>query len=110
MLVGWGGLLAASQGTAADPAGVEFFEQRIRPVLIEHCYGCHSAKAPKVKGGLTLDSRQNLLKGGDSGLAIVPGDVAKSRLIAAIKYTDIDLQMPPKSKLTDRQIAGRDIP
>ena len=75
--------------------GVEFFEKRIRPLLVENCYKCHSAQSEKVKGGLLLDTREGVLKGGDTGAAIVPGDPEKSLLIKAVRYTDKDLQMPP---------------
>jgi len=86
-------------------AGAEFFEKHVRPVLVENCYKCHSAQAEKVKGGLRLDTRDGLLKGGDSGPAIVPGDPERSLLIKAIRYTDDDLQMPPKGKkLAEHQI------
>src|SRR6516164_8420851 len=64
-----------------DPAGVEFFEKKIRPVLIEQCYSCHSTEAKKQKGGLLLDSRAGLLKGGDTGPALVPGKPADSLII-----------------------------
>jgi hypothetical protein len=93
---------------AADPAPsqIQFFENRIRPVLAENCYKCHSVGAEKVKGGLLLDSRDSLLKGGDTGPAIVPGDPGHSLLIKAVRYTDPDLQMPPKGKqLPDAVIA-----
>ena len=91
--------------SAPDHAGVEFFEKHVRPVLVENCYKCHSATAEKVKGGLLLDSRDGLLKGGDSGPAILPGDPERSLLIKAIRYTDENLQMPPKGrKLTELQI------
>jgi len=86
----------------------EFFESKIRPVLADTCYRCHSADAGKSKGGLTLDSRDAMLKGGDTGAAVAPGDPAKSLLIKAINYGDPDLQMPPSStggKLSDAQIA-----
>ncbi len=84
----------------------EFFEQRIRPILVESCYKCHSANSEKVKGGLLLDTREGMLKGGDTGPAIVPGDVEKSLLIKAVRYVDKDLQMPPKDKrLPENQIA-----
>ena len=86
----------------------EFFESKIRPVLADTCYRCHSADAGKSKGGLTLDSRDAILKGGDTGPAVVPGDATKSLLIKAITYVDPDLQMPPSStggKLSDMQIA-----
>ncbi|MBI3192235.1 MAG: hypothetical protein HYZ36_06170, partial [Pedosphaera parvula] len=91
---------------APDPAAIEFFEKSVRPVLAEHCYDCHSAKAQKVKGGLSLDTREGVLKGGDTGPALVPGSPDNSLLIKAIRYTDPDLQMPPKNKkLSPKQIA-----
>ncbi len=100
---------AAAFGAAAPQptkAQLDFFENRIRPVLARDCYKCHSTTGEKVKGGLMLDSREAMLKGGDSGPAIVPGDPGKSLLIKAIRYTDPDLQMPPKDKkLSDQQIA-----
>jgi hypothetical protein len=85
-------------------AELEFFEKKIRPVLSDRCYGCHSSHAEKVKGGLLLDSRERLLKGGDSGAVIVAGEPDNSRLIQAIRYTDKDLQMPPKEQLPPEQI------
>ena len=97
-----------SVGRAAEPtkAQLDFFESKVRPVLANNCYKCHSTKAEKVKGGLLLDSRESVLKGGDTGPAIVPGAPEKSLLIKAIGYGDPDLQMPPKGdKLTDQQIA-----
>jgi hypothetical protein len=97
---------SAAGGPAPDSLGIEFFEQRVRPVFVEHCYKCHSAGAEKVKGGLLLDTREGLLKGGDSGPAIVAGDPDKSLFIKAVRYTDEHLQMPPKGqKLSDQQIA-----
>jgi hypothetical protein len=96
-------LAAIRSSSAADLA---FFENRIRPLLADHCYSCHSAKAEKLKGGLYVDSLEGLLKGGDSGPALVPGDAEKSLLIKAVRYTDADLQMPPKGKkLSTRRIA-----
>ena len=93
---------AADESTAAadvDNARLDFFETRIRPVLIEHCYGCHSADAKSVKGGLLLDSREATLAGGDSGAAIVPGDPEQSLLLQAIQHTSFE--MPPDRKLPD---------
>lgn len=84
---------------------LDFFENKIRPILADSCYKCHSAFAEKVKGGLLLDSREALLKGGDSGAVIVPGDPETSLLIKAVRYTDPDLQMPKDKKLDDDQIA-----
>ncbi len=87
---------------AADgPAGAEFFESKVRPVLAQHCYGCHSARAKKLRGGLRLDSRAALLKGGDSGPALVPGRPDQSRLVEAVAYANVELQMPPKGRLPE---------
>jgi len=99
-------LLIAGQTPAAGPdaGGMEFFEKRIRPVLAEHCYKCHSAQAKKPKGGLMLDSRAGLLTGGDSGPAVVPGKATKSRLLQALRHEG-DLHMPPKGKLSGAIIA-----
>jgi len=83
---------------------VEFFEKNIRPLLVEHCYGCHSAQATEVKGGLRLDSRAGLLQGGNSGPAIVPGNVDNSLLIQAVRYGEDSVQMPPKGKLPEEKI------
>jgi hypothetical protein len=95
---------AASAGEVPAPRSVEFFEKRVRPVLIEHCGKCHGNDARKIKGGLRVDSRAAILKGGDSGPALVPGQPAKSRLIEALGYKNVDLQMPPKGKLPDAVI------
>lgn len=78
----------------------QFFESQIRPLLIEKCLECHNSE--KQSGGLRLDSRDHILKGGDSGAAMIPGDSAGSRLIQAIRY-DGDLQMPPEAPLGDEQ-------
>jgi hypothetical protein len=83
-----------------------FFEAHVRPVLVDECYKCHSHDADKVKGGLMLDTREGVLHGGDTGPAIVPGKPDDSLLIKAVRYTDDDLQMPPKGhKLGDDEIA-----
>ena len=88
-----------------DPAGVEFFEKKIRPVLSDRCYSCHSAQAKSPRGGLRLDSKQGMQRGGDSNrAAVVPGDLEKSRLLTAIKRTGT-LKMPPDAALPDEQIA-----
>lgn len=81
----------------------DFFESKIRPVLIEHCYACHSDKAKQIEGGLRVDSRPAMLRGGTSGAAVEPGKVAKSLLISAIKYES--LEMPPNKKLSAEIIA-----
>src|SRR4051812_39781861 len=88
---------AASSGSEnATADGVEFFEKKIRPVLVEKCYKCHSADAEKIKGGLVLDTREGMRLGGDSGAAVVPGKLDESLLIAAIRYTNKDTAMPPQ--------------
>ncbi len=76
----------------------------MRPVLVDRCYKCHSHDADKPKGGLMLDTQEGLMQGGDTGPAIEPGKPDSSLLIDAIKYTDDNLQMPPKGeKLTPRR-------
>lgn len=85
--------------------GVEYFEKHIRPILAESCYECHSTQARKIRGQLLLDSRSGIAKGGENGTVLVPGDVEKSRLIQAIRWTDPEFAMPPKGKLTTQQIA-----
>jgi hypothetical protein len=90
-------LLAADEAKAIDPAKLEFFESRIRPVLIKHCYECHSAKSKEVKGSLLVDSAAGLLQGGDSGPAIVAGKPNKSPLIEALRYEGVE--MPPAGRL-----------
>ena len=100
-------LSRAAAPAADDPKAVEFFENKIRPVLVEHCYKCHDEKAAnekKLKGGLRLDSKAGWMKGGDTGPAIVPGKPNESALLATLKY-DGDLKMPPKQKLPDSVIA-----
>jgi hypothetical protein len=108
--------LWSGSGTIPGPAGAEFathltaehtefFERKIRPVLVEHCYECHSASAKKLKGGLLLDSRAGVVNGGDNGPAITPGQPEASLLIQAVRHTDPDLAMPPKRKLPDHIIA-----
>lgn len=102
--------LAGNFSRAADagltPAQSDFFESKIRPILADNCYKCHSAQAEKVKGGLLLDTRDGVLAGGDSGKVIEPGSPDTSLLIKAVRYTDPDLQMPKDKKLSDDQIAA----
>src|SRR6266700_5257148 len=99
-------LSLAAQLCAQIPAGqLEFFEKKIRPVLAEKCYHCHSAKIARPMGGLRLDTRDGARKGGDSGPAITPGDPSRSALITAISYRNLNLKMPPAGKLSDQQIA-----
>lgn len=94
----------ASETRSPTPGDVEFFEQKIRPLLVERCYQCHSA-TKKVKGGLKLDSRQGWEKGGETGPAVAPGKPDESLLVKAVRYQDADLQMPPGGKLSDAEIA-----
>lgn len=93
--------LDATGATAPTGEQLAFFESRIRPVLVERCYECHSSTSRNLKGGLKLDSREGLLRGGDTRAAIVPGDADRSLLMEAIRYKNQDLQMPPKSKLPE---------
>ena len=92
---------------AADENGVDFFEKRIRPVLDRHCYDCHSTRADDIEGGLRLDSRERILRGGDLGPAVVLGNPQASLLIHAIGHIgDTGLEMPPdEKKLPDTVIA-----
>src|SRR5262245_7682288 len=105
-------LLLAMTGTvplsAAEPAGtVEFFEKKIRPLLVENCLKCHGdLKGKEPKGGLQLESRTAALKGGDNGPAIRPGEPDKSKLVEAVRFKNADLQMPPKGKLPEAAIAN----
>ncbi len=75
-----------------------FFEQRILPILTNSCYECHSSASQKLKGGLHVDTREGLLKGGDKGPAVVPGKLTESLLIRVVRYEDEKFQMPPKNK------------
>jgi hypothetical protein len=93
----------SSASSAENP--IDFFEKKIRPVLVENCYKCHSASAEKLKAALLLDTREGMLKGGESGKpAIIPGDAEASLLVEAIRYQNEDLQMPPKKRLTPQQV------
>ncbi|MBI3865547.1 MAG: DUF1553 domain-containing protein [Planctomycetia bacterium] len=86
----------------ADPKAIEFFENKVRPILAERCFECHGAE--KQKGNLRLDSQASILKGGDSGAAVVAGKPDESLLVQVIGYA-FDIKMPPKSKLPEREIA-----
>jgi len=90
-----------ARGEFADTAAaLTFFEEKIRPVLAEKCYSCHSAEADKVKGSLQLDHLEHLLAGGDTGASVVAGDAEASLLVEAMSYENKDLQMPPKERLS----------
>jgi cytochrome c553 len=94
--------------TAVEPTAEQkqFFEQKIAPILSSACYKCHSHEEGKTKGGLALDSREALSKGGDDGPILVPGDPLKSHLIQRVLTKDPDEKMPPKEdKLTEQQVS-----
>ncbi len=100
--------VSAEQTKNTEPTreGIEFFESKIRPVLVNECYECHSVEAKKnekLEGELLLDSSAGMLKGGDTGPSIIPGDLKNSLLIAAIRHESFE--MPPKNKLSDEIIA-----
>ncbi|MEK6236657.1 MAG: DUF1553 domain-containing protein [Planctomycetales bacterium] len=109
MLVVAGSVLIAGTPLveAADPVAtrsqLDFFEKKIRPVLVKHCYECHAADSKKIQGELLVDSREGLIRGGESGPAVKPGDLKESLLISALKHDDFE--MPPKGKLPDSVIA-----
>ena len=86
---------------------IDFFESEIRPVLVQFCFDCHSTDAPELKAGLSLDSRAGMLKGGDSGAAVVLGKPAESLLIASVKYEASE--MPPDRKLDRRSIEASNL-
>ncbi len=98
--------VVSAQQNEPPPAtkGLEFFETKIRPVLVQHCYKCHSVSGKKSEGSLLLDSREGIQKGGDRGPAVVPGDTAKSILLTAIQHTDADLKMPPKKDRLPKEV------
>lgn len=96
-------MLRAADGITDEQTN--FFERKIRPVLAEKCYECHSAQAKKLKGGLKLDTKEAALRGGDNGPAVVPGKLDESLIIAALKWSDKDMQMPPKKQLPANVIA-----
>ena len=101
------GLLIVASRANADPQGIEFFEKKIRPALVEHCAKCHSSEAEKnkkLRGGLNLDNRALILTGGDTGPALVPNKASDSLMIKSLRY-DGELRMPPKGKLPDALIA-----
>jgi hypothetical protein len=97
-----------AEKVAPSPEAVAFFESKIRPVLAEACYQCHSVSAKekgKLKGGLFLDTREGVLAGGDTGPSVVPGKPDASLLVKAVRWSDPDMEMPPKHKLPEHQIA-----
>jgi hypothetical protein len=100
-------LAAQAADAPLSPEQTSFFEQRIRPALSEHCEQCHSVAAQKngkLKGSLFLDTKAGVLKGGDTGPALIPGKPDESLLIKAVRWNDSDSAMPPKKKLPDQFI------
>ncbi len=96
------GEIPQAVGSETDEA-LAFFENEIRPALVEHCLDCHATET-EASGGLLLDSRDGWAAGGDSGSAIVPGKAAESRMLRAIAYDDPNLQMPPDGRLPQATI------
>jgi len=96
--------LLPSAEAAGDRRKAAFFEKTIRPLLVKHCYACHSEKAGKQEGGLLLDRKSGWLKGGDTDKAVVPGQPKASLLIKAVSYTDDNLQMPPEKRLSKEDV------
>ena len=96
-------ILSLLESGAHSSPELDHFERKVRPLLVEHCYACHSAEN-KIKGGLRLDHRAGWETGGDSGPALTPGSPDSSRLLRAVSYDDRDLKMPPKQKLSPEQI------
>ncbi|RLS43663.1 MAG: hypothetical protein DWH81_02280, partial [Planctomycetota bacterium] len=104
----WGVALFAGQLNCSSICAeddLEFFERKVRPVLVKHCYECHSADSRKLGGGLLLDSRDGVRQGGDSGPAIEAGKPEASLLIKAVRYQDDASNMPPQGRLSDQAIA-----
>ncbi len=99
-------IASSSQLLADDELTAEqttFFESKIRPVLVRECYSCHSTKVGPVKGGLWLDTKEGMVTGGDSGAAIVAGDLEASLLWNAINH--VDYRMPPRKKLSNEMLS-----
>jgi hypothetical protein len=101
LLAGERGIVVAGETSKATPEQLQFFETKVRPILVAHCQKCHSGSKPK--GDLSLDSRGGLLAGGETGDVVVPGQPEKSLLVEAINRTSIE--MPPDKKLADADIA-----
>ena len=96
-------LATPTRGDQPDAANIAHFESKIRPVLVNHCYECHSAGSDEIKGGLTLDTRDGIRGGSETGPAVVPGDVDESLILEALRHDG--LEMPPDMRLPDRMIA-----
>jgi len=97
---------AAASAAPISPADAEFFEQKVRPLLVTHCFECHSAESKILQGGLHLDSRPGWQKGGESGEVVVPGKPDESLLVKALRFDKNEyVHMPPKGKLPEAEIA-----
>jgi hypothetical protein len=103
-IVGAAVALSIGSPLSAQTTDVEFFEARIRPVLVQRCYSCHNSKMAAPKGELILDTKDGLLKGGTHGPVLAPGNPGESRLLKVLSYTDPLVQMPPSGKLADAVI------
>ena len=97
-------LVSCSVFADGDKAKTDFFERRIRPILVQHCYECHSEDAGEQQGGLLLDRESGWMQGGESNKAVIPFEPDSSLLIAAVRYSSDDLQMPPDGRLDDESI------
>ena len=98
-------ILKSQELSAQDDPRASFFEKKIRPLLIEHCYGCHAQESEELGGNLRLDHRAGWERGGDLGPAVIPGKSDESLVIKAVRRGDDTLQMPPEDQLTRQQIA-----
>ena len=98
---------ASAEQSTPTTTQTEFFEKTIRPLLVNHCYECHSAGAEELRAGLRLDAKATMLAGGDSGPAVLPGKPDESLLIQSVRYEANE--MPPDEKLSDAEIAALEI-
>ena len=97
-------LVGALGAGAAAGEHEDFFERVVRPLLVDNCFECHGPDVGRPKGGLAMTGRDALLAGGDLGPAVVPGDVEASRLIAAVRWTNHELEMLPRQRLAEREV------
>jgi Protein of unknown function (DUF1553)/Protein of unknown function (DUF1549)/Planctomycete cytochrome C len=104
MLFAGGAVAGDLSPVGISPAELKFFELKIRPTLVKHCYECHSKESKKIGGKLLLDTQEALIKGGESGSSLVAGKPEESLLIHALRWEN-NLEMPPKEPLTEPVIA-----